>query len=191
MSSQLNTPSASPTSASAPLNFWLFPSGYPPLPTFTPPKTPSHIPCQRTRYETCQGGGWYDWSEGQRAGIIIAAVVVAIIVVLSCNCFSKSKYARKRAKNEPVTLEDMQNEQRGLERAVAEQQDIETSQAPPQTTMAREVPPTYQEAVKNGEPVSTPTSAPVPTQRATQTDGNPPDGWPPTYLQAASNSAIV
>jgi len=150
------------------------------------PKPSISLPCQRTRYESCGKGGWYDWSEGKRAGVIIGVIVGIIIVVLSCGCIN-SKH-RKGEKSQPATLEEIQNEQRRLARMVDEQREIETSQSQPQT-MAHDVPPTYQEAWKHREPA--PPSAPMPMGRATQVGDNPSNGWPPTYMQAASSSTVT
>jgi len=152
------------------------------MPTSAPPKPSISLPCQRTRYESCRKGGWYDWSEGKRAGVIVGAIVATTIVVLSCH-YINTKHC-KREKSQPVTLEAIHNEQRRLARMADEQREIETSQAPPQT-MAHDVPPTYQEAWKHLEPT------PMPTGRATQIGDNPPNGWPPTYMQAASSSTVI
>jgi len=155
------------------------------MPTQNPPIS---LPCQRTRYESCGKGGWYDWSEGKRAGVIIGVIVGIIIVVLLCGCIN-SKH-RKQEKSQSVTLEEIQNEQRRLARMVDEQREIETSQAPPQT-MVHDVPPTYQEAWKHREPTPPSAPTPMPTGRAMQMGDKTPKGWPPTYMQAASSSTVI
>ena len=188
MASHPYTPisSVTPTTASR-LNYW---DQYYPMPTFTPSKPSAEYTCHKTRYGTCGGAGWNSWSEGKRAGIIIVAVVVAIIVVLSCNCCSKSKDSRERERSEAVTSEELRNEQFGLDRAIAEQQYVERSQIRAQTT-TDDVPPPYQDLLKHEEPPCPPAPTLMRTERATQVDDNLPNGWPPTYMQAASSRTIT
>ncbi|CAE7186345.1 hypothetical protein P3342_008529 [Pyrenophora teres f. teres] len=183
------TTATSSSTSSSRLDYWdaLFPTGYP-MPTFNPGSAiTSQKTCHKDRYGGCSGSGWESWSESKRAAVIVVVIVVAVIVIVSCGCCN-SKKPRDRKRSQSVTLEELQNDQQRLARAIDEQRDVERSQAPPQTR-PQDVPPTYQEALKHQEP--TPVPMAMPTEHERQGGDNPPNGWPPSYMDSASTTTVT